>query len=141
MLVRRAGRAHARRQGVELLVFGVAQNQAVVGIPQDEGFRDILDRVLEAQFCFLVEPVGELLGGDVDDDADEMRRFLFGRMRKLGTGPEPHPVAVDMAHAEFMVEDRLLAGEKGFNHFFELRVFRMDAVGNVAEIQKFTGLF
>ena len=40
-----------------------------------------------------------------------------------------------------MVEDRLLAGEKGFNHFFELRVFRMDAVGNVAEIQKFTGLF
>ena len=107
-LIGRARHADARRQRMELLVLGIAQDEPVVGIPQHEGLRDILDRVLEAELRFLVELVGELLRGDVDGDADEMRRILAGRMRKLGARPEPHPVAALMAHAEFVIEHRLL---------------------------------
>ena len=103
-LIGRAGHAHARRQRMELLVLGIAQDQLVIGIPQHEGFGNILDRVLEAEFRFLVEAVGEFLRGDVDGDADEMRRVLARRTRQLGACPEPHPMAVGMAHAEFLIE-------------------------------------
>ena len=77
-LIGRARHADAGRQRMELLVLRIAQDEPVVGIPQHEGFGDILDRILEPELRLLVEPVGELLRGDVDGDADEMRR-LFAR--------------------------------------------------------------
>ena len=41
-----------------------------------------------------------------------------------------------MAHAEFLVEDRFLAGEQLLDHFLELRIVGMDALGDFAEIQE-----
>ena len=79
-LVGGAGDDRLVGQVVQLLEVRVAQHQAVVGVPQHEGFRDGFDGVAQAQVGGdrLLHQV--LLLGDVDGDADEMR----GRPRSAG---------------------------------------------------------
>ena len=76
---------------MELLVLGVAQHQAVFGVPQHEGLGNVFDRVLQAQLRLLVELVGVLLRRDVDDDADEMRRFRDCRREQARRAPAATP--------------------------------------------------
>ena len=49
VLVGRAGLDHGIRQAVQRLVVGIADDQFVFRIPQNEGFRDGFDRVAKAQ--------------------------------------------------------------------------------------------
>jgi hypothetical protein len=130
-------RNRAVRQVVQLLEVGVAQHQTVLRIPQHEGFRDGLDRVAQAN-------VGRhrllhqlLLLGHIDGDADEVQARLIGVARDLAARPQPHPLAVRMAHAEIMI-DRLglTVGELGRN-LVELDVVRMDERVDLAERQQF----
>ncbi len=125
VLVRRAGRAHIGGQAVELLVFRIAHDQLVVGIPQDEGLRNVLDRILEPELCFLIELLGELLLRDVDDNADEMRRLLARGCGELGPGPQPHPLAVAMPHPELAVERAALALEHHLGVALDRLILRM----------------
>ena len=75
---------------MELLVLGIAQHQAVVGIPQHEGLRDVLDGIHQPELGLLVELVGFLLLGDVEDDADEMRLAGLVARRKGSTRARSH---------------------------------------------------
>ena len=91
------------RHAVELLVLRVAHDEAVVGVPQDEGLGDGLDRVAEADVGGLGALDQTHLLGDVDGDADEVR--LAGvAVDQLGAGAEPDPAAVGVAHAEHAVD-------------------------------------
>ena len=72
--------ADAGRQGMELLVFRIAEHETIVGVPQHERFGDVLDCILEAKLSFLIELVGDLLRGHVDGDADEVGGFFCGRI-------------------------------------------------------------
>src|SRR5690606_16933319 len=137
-LVRGAWNAHAGGKRMKLLILRIAQDQFVIGVPENEGLGDILDRVLEAQFRLLVEAIGILLGGYVDGDADQVGRRLAGRAREGRPDPEPYPMTVGMADAEFLVERVALAAQKLLNHTLEWRVIGMDTLGNFAEAQKLT---
>ena len=91
---------------VELLVFRVAHDQAIVGVPQDKGFRDRLDGVAEPDIGRL-RALDELhLLGDVDGDADQMRLARLP-VDQLGAGTEPDPASVGMPHPEHLVDRRL----------------------------------
>ena len=74
--VGRADRDRLVGQVVQFLEIRIAQHQAIVGVPQHEGFRDGLDGVAQAhvggdRFFDQV-----LLFGDVDRDADQMQARL-----------------------------------------------------------------
>ena len=121
---------------MELLVFRVAQHQAVFRIPQNKGLGNIFNRVFQAKLRILVELVRLLLRRDVKNDADEMRRFRIVARRQGGPRPEPNPMAVLVAHPEFAVEHRALAAQQLFNHEFDVGVFRMKPFRHFAKTQK-----
>ena len=107
--VSRAGYDGFVRQVMQLLEVRVAQDQAVVGVPQHECFRNRLDGVAQPQ----VRRRGllhqrPLLGG-VDGDADEVQAGLAVLARQFAARPQPQPAAVGVAHAEGVI-DRLRLG-------------------------------
>ncbi len=76
--VGRARKNRAVRQAVEFLKIGIAQNQAIVGVPQHEGFGNRLDGIPQPQIGGRRPLHQILLFGDIDRDADEMQsRFVF----------------------------------------------------------------
>ena len=75
-------------------------------VPQHEGFRDGLDRVAQAHVGLDGALDEILLLGDVDGDADEMRPGSPGWLRELAARPQPHPMAVGVAHAEIVIDRR-----------------------------------
>ena len=90
----------------------VAEHEAVLGIPQHEGFRDGLDRVAQPQIRFH-GPLGEtLLLGDVDGDADQVHAAAAGGLTELAAHAQPDPVAVGVLHAEALVDVVDLAGDQ-----------------------------
>ena len=64
------------RQLVQALEVRIAEHQAVVGIPQHEGFGNGLDRVAQPQVGFDGLLGEALLFGDVDGDADQMQAAI-----------------------------------------------------------------
>ena len=120
---------------MELLVLGIAQHQPVVGVPQHEGLRDVLDRIHQAEFGFLVQLVGQFLLADVEHDAHQVRVAFGLSRRQRHARPQPHIVAVLVAHAEFLVEGGDLPVEQLLHRFLELRVALMDAVRHFGEAQ------
>ena len=83
----RAGHQRRVRHAVELLVLRIAHDEAVVGVPQDEGLGDRLDRVAEADVGGLGALDQAHLLGDVDGDADEVRLAgSRGRPARRGRG-------------------------------------------------------
>ena len=86
----RAGLGGGIGDAVQLLVLGIAHHQPVVGVPQDEGFRDRLDGVAEADIGGLRALDEPHLLGDVDGDADEVRVVgLAGRPARRGRAATP----------------------------------------------------
>ena len=120
---------------MELLVLGIAQDEAVVRIPQHEGFRDVLHRIHQAQLGILVDLVGLLLLRDVEDDAGQVREVLRLARGERHAGAEPDVIAIFVAHAELTVEGGDLAIEKLLDRVLELRVVRVNAADDFIEGQ------
>jgi hypothetical protein len=120
------------RQIVQALEFRIAHHEAVVGIPQHEGLRNRLDGIAQAHvggFGLLGE---QLLVGDVDGDADEMRAFVRSMLHELGARPQPDIFATAVADAEGVVNAIGLGGCQHFRHGREVAVLRMDEGVHVA---------
>ena len=77
--VRRSRRQRGLGNAMQLLVFGIAHDQAVFGVPQHEGLGDGFDRVAQADIGGLGALDEPHLLGDVDRDADEVRRRRVSR--------------------------------------------------------------
>ena len=121
---------------MQLLKIRIAQHQAIVGIPQYEGFRDGLDGVAQPHVggdSFLDQV---LLLGDVDGDADQMQARLAGLAHQLAARAQPYPVAVGVAHAEGVIDcGRSRIGEFG-RELVEPHVVRMHQRIDIAERQQ-----
>ncbi len=123
-------------QVVQLLEIRIAQHQAIIGVPQHEGFRDGLDGVAQAHVGGhrLLDQI--LLLGDVDRDADQMRARLARLAHQLATRAQPDPMAVGVAHAEGVID----GGRRGFGELrrevVEPQVVRMGERADVAERQQ-----
>ncbi len=128
-----AGVERLGRQLVKLLVFCIAENEAVRGVPEHEGFRDRLDRVAQ-----MGVGRGGALGhaallGDVDRDADEVLRAGAPVDHQFGAGLEPEPSAIGAAHAELLVEMIGLAAADRIGQRVEIGVLGVDEAGDLAE--------
>jgi hypothetical protein len=122
-----------RRKLVQLLVFGVAEDEAVGRIPQHEGLRDRLDGVAQMGVCGRGALGHPALFGDVDRDADEMLRAGAPVDHQLGAGLEPDPCAIDVADTEFLVEMVGLAPADRVGERIEVGVVGIDEAGHLAE--------
>ena len=100
------------RQLVQALEMRVAEHEAVLGIPQHEGFRNGLDRVAQPQIGFHGLLGEALLLGDVDGDADQVHAAVGGGLAELAAHAQPDPVAVGVLHAEGLVDVVDLAGDQ-----------------------------
>jgi hypothetical protein len=97
---------------VQALEVRVAEHQAVARVPQHEGFGNGLDRVAQAQIGFH-GPLGKaLLLGDVDGDPDQVNAGVGRAAGLFAADAEPDPVAVDMLHAEGLVDVVDLLGDE-----------------------------
>ena len=110
-LIGGAGGYRRIRQLVQPLEMRIAEHEAVLGVPQHEGFRDRLDRVAQPEVG-LHGLLGEaLLFGDVDRDADQVQAAVGRGVAELAAHPQPDPVAAGVLHAEALVDVVELAGD------------------------------
>ncbi len=133
LVMRDAATQRLGRKLVQLLVFGVAKDEAVGRIPQHEGLRDRLDRVAQMSIRRRGALGHAALLGDIDRDADEMLRAGAPVDHQLGAGLEPDPCAVDVADAEFLVEMVGLAPADRVGERIEVGVVGIDEAGHLAE--------
>jgi len=122
---------------VQALELGVAQHEAVLRVPQHEGFGNGLDRVAQAQVGG-----GAALGeadmfGDVHGDADEMGRALAALMNHLGAGAQPDPFAVGVAHPEGLVDRSHALRGQLLGDLAEIAVVGVHEFAEVAEREEF----
>ena len=75
-----------------------------------------------------------VLLGHVHRDSDQLHLRGVG-IHHLRTGPHPHPLAVRMAHAEYLVDVIDFACDDPVGELEKIRVFGMDDVGDIAERQ------
>ena len=124
---------------MKFLEFGIAHDEPVAGVPQDESFRDGLDRVAKA-YVGRCGALGEgLLFGDVDGDADEVRGFARPLPHELGPRTHPDPLAVDSLHPESVI-DRI--GVRTGQHLGQRRegaILRMNQRTDVAKGHELAG--
>ncbi len=78
----------------------------------------------------------DLLLGDVDRDADQMRRDFARLLDQLAARAQPDPVAVGMAHAEGVVDRGGLGFGELCGKLIEMQVVRMDQRIDLAEAQE-----
>ena len=132
-LVARAGGDRLVGQVMQFLEIRVAQHQAVVGVPQHEGFRDGLDGVAQPQVGRHGALDQAFLLGDVDGDADQMQGRFAVLARQFAARPQPQPAAVGVAHAKGMI-DRLHFGVgKLRRQFVKIDVVLVDQCIDLAE--------
>ena len=67
---------------------GIRHDEAIVGIPQDEGFRNILDGFADAHVGFRRLLRKAVLFADVESNADQMKIAFAG---DFGANAHPHP--------------------------------------------------
>jgi hypothetical protein len=117
---------------VDFLIVLVPQHQAVVTVPQHEGFRGALDGVEQPLVCLYRALLQAMLLGDVHGNADQvgLRR---GRIDHLRAGPHPQIVTVGMAHAEQMVDLPDIAARHHLRNLVEVAVVRVDQMRGFAE--------
>ena len=94
---------------MQFLEIRIAQHQAIVGVPQHEGFGYGLDGVAQPQICRRGLFDQALLLGNVDGDADEMQAGFAFLARQFAARPQPQPSAVGVTHAESVVDRLQLA--------------------------------
>ena len=135
-VIRRAGPDRLVGQVVQRQEIGVAQHHAVVRIPQHERLRDGLDRVAQAQVGLDGLLDQRLLLGDVDGDADQVRRDFARLLHQLAARAQPHPVAVGVTHAEGVVDRRGPGFGELCGKLIEMQVLRMHQRIDLAEAQE-----
>ena len=132
-----AGARRVQRQIVQMLIFGVAEHQAIVGVPQHESFRDRLDGVAQA----LVGGRGDLgLAhplGDVDGDADQPAAAVA--FDDVGALVDEDPFAVGAAQPAAKRERSERRRARGFGDLLQRRVERMHERRHVLEAQEPVG--
>ena len=133
VFVGRAGRDRRVGQVVQVLEVGIAQHQAVLVVPQHEGFRDGLDGVAQADVGGGGLLDQRLLLGDVDRDADQVQAGLAGLLHQLAARAQPDPFAAGVMHAEFVVDGAGLGVGKLGGELVELDVVGMHQLADFAE--------
>src|SRR5205085_7119147 len=111
---------------MQALEFGIAQYEPVVGVPDDESFRNRLDRIAEPHLRGGTLLGEALLLGDVYRDADEVRMGLAGIAHKLTARAQPDPGAARMAHAEHAVDAGIARVGELRGELIKLDVVRMN---------------
>ncbi|KQW18560.1 hypothetical protein ASC80_21385 [Afipia sp. Root123D2] len=111
---------------MQALEMGVAQHEAVVGIPQHERFGNGLDGVAQPQIGF-DGLLGEiLLLGHVDGNADQVDAIVAtGAVAQFAPHPEPDPVTLGMPHPEGLVDLGDRARHELFGDVEESDIFRI----------------
>ena len=104
--IRGAGLDRRVRQIVKLLEIRVAQYKAVLRVPNHKGLGDGLDGIAQPQIRLDRSLDQCLLLGDVDGNPDQMWTSVARLLHQLAAGAQPHPVAVGVAHAEGVVDQR-----------------------------------
>ncbi len=93
---------HVVRQAVSLLKMAVAHHQAVVLVPEHEGFRRTLDRVRQALVGLGITLCQPMLFGDVHGDADHVDMAGIGA-DDLRAGAHPDIVPSGMTNAQDLI--------------------------------------
>src|SRR5690606_11415009 len=124
----------AVRQAVVLLVLGIAHHQPPLRIPQDEGFIDVLDGRAQPEICRLRTQCEMPLLGDIHGNADKLDLGCVG-VHDLGAGAHPDPMAIGMAHAEYLVDVIDLARHDAVGELKQIAVLGMDDLVDLAERQ------
>ncbi len=107
-----AGHEDAVGQAVDLLEVAVAHDEAVVLVPQHEGFGRAFDGVGQPLVGLGIALGQTMLLGDVHGDADHMHAAGIGA-DDLGAGAHPDIMALGVAHAEDLVDLLGLAAANG----------------------------
>ncbi len=121
---------------MQLVELRIAENEAVVGVPQHEGLGNRLDGVVKARVGFRGPLLEAALLRHVDGDADQMARGVVRVVHEFGAGAQPHPFAGRAADAEFVIEQRGLGGGELFGERVEILVVGMDHRIDFAERQE-----
>ena len=100
------------RQLVQALEVRIAQHQAVVRVPQHEGFRNGLDRIAQPQVGLDGLLREALLLGDVDGNADQMQPGIARGVTELAADAQPDPVTIGVPHPEGLVDLADLGGDQ-----------------------------
>jgi len=129
------------RQLVQPLEMRVAQHEAVLGVPQHEGFRDGFDGVAQPQIGFDGFLGKTLLLGDVDGDPDQMRAVAAGALAEFAADAQPDPVAAAMTHAEGLVDVIDLARHQPVGDLEQVDVVGHHQRIDFAECQKVAAAF
>ncbi len=127
-----AGPQHVLAQPVGLPVDRVAKHQAVVPVPEHEGFRGALERFEQPLVGFRRALREAVLLGDVHGDADQVGLVRTG-VDDFGAGAHPDIVALGVAHAEDVVDLRRLALRDGAGDRVEVVVVGVHEPRGLAE--------
>ena len=136
LVIRAAGAHRVVGQAVELLIFAVAHDQAVVAVPQHEGFGDRLHGVAKPRI--LVGRAGsEVLLGN-HGDAGQARLAIRKGPRDVPAQPESDKVTVGVAQPEAAVEHRRALAETPVDLAPQI-VVGMQSLGDGTEGHRLTG--
>ena len=109
LVIRTAGAHRVVGQAVELLIFAVAHDEAVVAVPQHEGFGDRLHGVAKSRILVSGAWSEVLLGNH--GDAGQARLAIRKGPRDMPAQSQSNKVAVGVAQPEAAVEHRRALAE------------------------------
>ena len=124
---------HIGRQIVEVLKFGIAQDKLVICIPEHERLADRLDRVPQTQVCRGIHRISPTLLGNIDRNADQMRRRAFRVINDFRPRPNPNPAAICGANPESLIHRRNFCGGELVGKLEEIAVIGMDEAVDIAK--------
>ena len=103
LVVGAAGLHHVVAEAMELLIFAVAHDQAVLVVPQHEGFGDVLNRV--AQSGVGVCSAGDCILVGEHRHTGEVRLFIGQTAGDVAAQAYCHPMAVGVPQPEALIEE------------------------------------
>src|SRR5215467_11323392 len=89
---------------MQFLKVGIAENETIVGIPQDEGFWNCLNCVAQPHVGGDSLLDQAFLLCDIDSDPDQVQARLPRLAHKLASRTQPHPMAGSVAHTESVID-------------------------------------
>ncbi len=120
-----------RWQRKQALIARIGEDERLLIVEEREGLRDALDGVAQPDIGSGAHLGLGLLVGDIDGDADEMRRLV---RRQPAADADPDPAAVGMKHAELAIDAAV--ARPGVGATEGRLVVGMDPVADVGERQE-----